>query len=148
MRIKIDNDMHIHSYISACSGDPEQTAERLLSYAKENGLKTICVADHLWDDAVEGASGWYKPQNYERISQILPLPKSDDVRFLFGCETELDKNLTLGLSPKKFDLFDFIIIPTTHFHMHEFLQIHLFHQPYKVQTSLLTADLLQIRDMA
>lgn len=117
MKYIIDNDLHIHSKISACSNDPEQTAERLLSYAKDNGLKTICVADHLWDDAVEGASGWYKPQNYEHISQILPLPKSDDVRFLFGCETELDKNLTLGLSSEKFDLFDFIIIPTTHFHM-------------------------------
>ncbi|MBP3382152.1 MAG: hypothetical protein J6L00_05835, partial [Clostridia bacterium] len=34
-----------------------------------------------------------------------------------GCETELNKHLTLGISKEKYDLFDFIIIPTTHFHM-------------------------------
>ena len=36
---------------------------------------------------------------------------------MFGCETELDRNLTLGISRESFDLFDFVIIPTTHLHM-------------------------------
>ena len=120
MRYIVDNDLHIHSKISACSADPEQTTERILQYAKDNGLKTVCVTDHFWDESVEGASEWYKPQNYERISCAKPLPQSDEVRFLFGCETELNKDLTLGLSAEKFDLYDFIIIPTTHFHMSGF----------------------------
>ena len=117
MRYKVDNDLHIHSKISVCSKDPEQTNERILRYAEENGLKTICVTDHFWDNAVEGASEWYSFQDYERIVAAKPLPQGKDVRFLFGCETELDKELTLGISKEKFDLFDFIIIPTTHFHM-------------------------------
>lgn len=117
MRYVFDNDLHIHSKISACSGDPEQTNERILQYAKDNGLKTICLTDHFWDDAVDGASNWYAPQNYEHISAAKPLPKDEKVRFLFGCETELDAKLRLAISPEKFDLFDFIVIPTTHFHM-------------------------------
>ncbi len=120
MKYIIDNDLHIHSKISVCSADSEQTPDRMLSYAIENGLKTICITDHFWDESVEGASEWYTPQNYERISRAKPLPQSDGIRFLFGCETELDKHLTLGLSAEKFDLFDFIIIPTTHFHMTKF----------------------------
>ena len=120
MKYVIDNDLHIHSQISACSADPEQTPARMLAYAIENGLKTICITDHFWDESVEGASGWYKPQNYESISRAKPLPQSQQVRFLFGCETELNKDLTLGLSAEKFDLFDFIIVPTTHFHMSGF----------------------------
>lgn len=117
MKYIVDNDLHIHSNISACSNDPDQTNERILRYAKENGLKTICLTDHFWDESVEGASDWYRPQNYEHIAAAKPLPQEDNVQFLFGCETELNKNLTLGISKEKFHLFDFIIIPTTHFHM-------------------------------
>lgn len=117
MRYIVDNDLHIHSKLSACSADPEQTKERILSYAVENGLKTICLTDHFWDEALEGASSWYVPQNYKHISTSKPLPQEKDVQFLFGCETELNKSMTLGISKEKFELFDFIIIPTTHFHM-------------------------------
>ena len=117
MRYVIDHDLHIHSYLSSCSRDPEQTAERILAYAENNGLKNICITDHLWDSSVDGASKWYMPQNIDHISEILPLPQSDKVKFHFGCETDLDKHMTLGLSKENFDKFDFIIIPFTHLHM-------------------------------
>ena len=120
MEFKIDHDLHIHSYLSACSKDPEQTPELILRYAQHNGLRTICLTNHFWDDAVDGASEWYAPQHYQHLAQAKPLPQTEGVRFLFGCETELDMNLTLGLSPEKYDLFDFIIIPTTHMHFQGF----------------------------
>lgn len=120
MKYVIDNDLHIHSQISLCSNDPQQTPERILQYAEENGLKTICLTDHFWDESVDGASQWYKMQDYSHISTALPLPQSENVRFLFGCETELDKYFHIGISPERFDKFDFVIIPTTHFHMTDF----------------------------
>ncbi len=117
MRFIFDGDLHIHTYLSSCSRDPNETPERLLEYARDNCLSDLCVTDHFWDDKVAGASDWYKSQNYEHIASLLPLPKADGVRFMFGCETELDRNLTLGISRDSFDLFDFVIIPTTHLHM-------------------------------
>lgn len=117
MRYIVDHDLHIHSQISSCSGDPEQTTERILCYAEENSLKTVCLTDHFWDETVEGASEWYSKQNYAHINTAKPLPQSDKVRFLFGCETEINRFHTLGVSKERYDLFDFIIIPTTHFHM-------------------------------
>ena len=90
MRFTFDHDLHIHSYLSSCSRDPEQTPERILQYAKDEGLNTICLTDHYWDSAVEGPSKWYAPQDFEHISQAKPLPQSDGIRFLFGCETEYD----------------------------------------------------------
>lgn len=117
MKYIVDNDLHIHSQLSLCSSDPEQTNERILEYAEENGLKTICLTNHFWDETVDGASGWYAKQDFSHISMARPLPHSENVRFLFGCETELDRFLTLGVSKERFDLFDFMIIPTTHFHM-------------------------------
>lgn len=116
----IDHDLHIHSQLSLCSSDPEQTPERILRYAKENGLSTVCLTDHFWDPAVPGASDWYAIQNYDHIKEALPLPQDENVRFLFGAETEMDKNFTIGVSDKTLDELDFIIIPTTHLHMDGF----------------------------
>lgn len=117
MRYIVDNDLHIHSKISICSSDEKQTNERILEYAEKNKFKTICLTNHFWDEKIEGAFGEYIIQNYSHIADAKPLPQSDNVRFLFGCETELDRNLTLALSKERFSLFDFIVIPTTHFHM-------------------------------
>lgn len=117
MKYIIDNDLHIHSKLSLCSNDPEQTPERILQYAKEHNLKNICITDHFWDEKVPGASDWYSWQNLEHISQSKPLPQADGINFMFGCETELDMNMTLGVSKERLDEFDFIVIPTTHFHM-------------------------------
>ncbi|MBQ8717291.1 MAG: hypothetical protein IJY43_05560 [Clostridia bacterium] len=71
MRYKIDHDFHIHSHISSCSHSPEQTNERILQYAVENGLSQICLTDHFWDESVEGASNWYKKQDYAHIAAAL-----------------------------------------------------------------------------
>ncbi len=119
LNLPIDHDYHLHSHLSLCSDDPAQTPERMLAYAEQNGYHTICLTDHYWDTAVPGAESFdfYRIQNYEHIAAALPLPKSDKVRFLFGCETDMDKHFTLGIKKDTFALFDKVIIPTTHLHM-------------------------------
>ena len=117
MRYVYDNDLHIHSGLSKCSGDPEQSTERILAYAQENGLKTICLTDHHWDETVPGASQWYQSQDYAWIEQSKPLPQAEGIRFLYGCETDIDRFMTLGVAREHFDRFDFVVIPTTHLHM-------------------------------
>ena len=118
MRYIVDNDLHIHSGLSSCSSNPEQNPELILNYAKKNNLKTICITDHFWDSAVEGhIEDFYKPQNFEHICKSKPLPQSDGIRFLFGCEAEMLKDLTLGVSKEHYDDLDFIVIPINHFHM-------------------------------
>lgn len=111
-----DHDMHIHSRLSPCSGDENQTCSRILEYALENGLNTVAVTDHFWDSAVPGASDWYRPLNYDKLSQNKPVPSNEKVRFLFGCETDMDMNGNIGLKKENFGLFDFVIVSTTHLH--------------------------------
>lgn len=120
MRYIIDHDFHIHSRLSSCSSDPEQMTERILKYASENGFNKICISDHYWDSAVSGASDWYQSQNFDHIKASLPLPQSDSCKFLFACETDMDKNFRLGIPKERYDDFDFIIVPTTHLHMTNF----------------------------
>ena len=117
MRYVYDHDLHIHSKLSSCSRDENQSSERILQYAKQNNLKTICLTDHFWDDALEDASSWYAVQNFAHISKALPLPQADGIEFLFGCETEMDKFFRLGISKECIDNFDFVVVPTTHLHM-------------------------------
>lgn len=117
MRYRIDHDLHIHSFLSDCSRDPEQTPERILQYAQRCRLDTVCLTDHYWDESVPGASAWYRPQGFRHVSGNLPLPGSGSVRFLFGCETDLSGSGVLGIPLPRFRDFDFVIIPTTHLHM-------------------------------
>ena len=120
MKYVFDHDFHIHSQLSSCSRDPEQNNERILKYAEDEGLHTIVLADHFWDERVPGASKWYSTQNYPHICQAKPLPQSEKVKFLFGCETEMDKDMTVGCSREIMEELDFIVIPTTHFHLEKF----------------------------
>ena len=119
-RFIIDHDLHLHSQLSLCSNDPQQTADALLAYGEREGLSHICVTDHYWDENVPGASGWYAAQNLAHVQGILPLPKSEKCAFHFGCEIDMDRFLTLGISDKTMDAFEFIIVPTSHLHMSGF----------------------------
>ncbi len=115
MKLTFDHDLHIHSYISPCGGDPTQTAEKILSYATENNLKCVCVTDHFWDEKIPSPLS-FDFNTYERLNAIRPLPQSENTRFLFGCEADLDVNGKIGISPERMSEFDFIVVATTHFH--------------------------------
>ena len=117
-KFKIDHDLHIHTALSLCSRDPGETTEAILDYGLKNGYKVLAVTDHFWDEKIPGASDWYKIQNFEHISQSMPLPSNDGIRFHFGCETEMRMDGLVAISPETCEKTDFIIVPTTHLHMH------------------------------
>ena len=117
MRYIADHDYHIHSTISPCCHDETQTPEAILSYARENNYKSICLTNHLWDEAVESVDRWHEKQQFSYITTALPLPQDESTRFLFGAEIDMDYNFTLGVSEERYDTFDFMVISTTHLHL-------------------------------
>lgn len=121
MRFVADHDFHIHSNLSSCSNDPNETPENILKIAAENGYTAICLTDHFWDEDIPGASPWYEPQNFAHITKALPLPQSDKVKFYFGCEADMDKLCKIGITKEHIDALDFVTIPTTHMHMMGFV---------------------------
>ncbi len=114
MRYVADHDFHIHSTISPCCSDENQIPENLLKYAKVNGLKKICLTNHFWDETVESVDKWHPDEYFPKVSSVLPLPQDPDVEFLFGIEGDMDYNFVLGINPDKYDVFDFMVISTTH----------------------------------
>ncbi len=117
MRFIADHDFHVHSTVSRCCHDKNQTPEAILNYAKENGFRKICLTNHFWDKNVRSEAEWIDEHDFSFVSSVLPLPKSDGTEFLFGCETDMDFNNVLGVGEERFDAFDFIIVATTHLHL-------------------------------
>ncbi len=117
MKYIADHDFHIHSTISPCCHDKNQTPETILNYAKENGFKAICLTNHLWDESVKSVGEWHPEQRFDFITKVLPLPQDENVKFFFGAEAEMDCNFTLGVSDEHIDCFDFITVSTTHLHL-------------------------------
>ncbi len=117
MKYIADHDFHIHSTVSRCCHDVNQTTEAILNYAKENEFKKICITNHFWDENVKSEAEWIDEHDFSHVSSVLPLPKSDNIEFLFGCETDMDFNNVLGISEERIDAFDFIIVATTHLHL-------------------------------
>lgn len=125
MRYIVDQDLHIHSGGSRCSGDPEQTPERILQYALEEGFATVALTDHFWDERVPiPTGGWgadfYTPQDWAHICRQRPLPTAPGVRFLFGAEVDMTLDGTIGITPERLDEMDLLLISISHFHMTDF----------------------------
>ena len=114
MKYVLDHDLHIHSRLSPCSNDPEQTPEAILAHGVKAGYKHICITDHFWDGDVPCASGTWA--GFENINKSLPLPQAEGITFHFGCEADMDRYSVVGVSRKHFDKFDFIIVPINHLH--------------------------------
>jgi histidinol phosphatase-like PHP family hydrolase len=122
MPLLIDHDVHVHTVLSSCCKDPLQTAANVVSRAAETGLRTIGFADHVWDSRIPGASRWYEPQTLDHILRIREEIPADTkgVRVLVGCETEYCGGGKAGLSRESAERLDFVLIPTSHFHMKGF----------------------------
>ena len=125
MRYIIDQDLHIHSFGSMCSKAPEQTPQRILQYAVDEGLTTICLTDHFWDETVPMLQGgwgpdFYTSQNWPHICKNRPLPQKEGIRFLFGAEVDMTLDGTVGVSLERLAAMDFLLISISHFHCTDF----------------------------
>lgn len=120
MKYQIDHDLHCHSHLSLCSSDPDMNPRTILEHAKKEGYVMQAITDHYWDEALPGANDWYGIQDTEHIREDLPFPTdTGDVKFLFGVETELRYDGTVGVSPEKLDDYSFIVIPPNHLHIRD-----------------------------
>ena len=123
--MKIEQDLHIHSYLSSCcSKKDEQTPGNIISRAEQMQLTTIGFADHLWVNPSLTPSGWYSSQGETQISRL----HSDlegihsDIRVLVGCEAEMIAPGKYGLSAAFAEGFDFVLLSCSHFHMKDFVE--------------------------
>ncbi len=115
----IDHDVHMHTVLSACCGDPELTVANAVARAAALGLKTLGISNHMWDSAVPGATDWYVSQDVEHVLQSRGQIPADTqgVRVLIGCETEYCGRSRIGISRAAVKRFDYVLVPISHLHM-------------------------------
>lgn len=120
--MKITTDNHVHTFLSSCA-KPEAIPADYLELCKTNGITVIGFTDHLWDNAIPGASGWYHPQDMEHIHQVRSMIPSytGGVKVLFGCETEYVGDGKVGITKESARTLDYVLIPPNHFHMKDFV---------------------------
>lgn len=125
MEFKVNHDLHCHTSLSLCCGREEMNPENILEHIKDFGYDTICFTNHYWDEKAYSSvpvNDFYRPQNTEHLKKLLPLPQKEGIRVLFGCETDINMNFEIGISPEHYDLFDFIIMPPNHMHNKGFIR--------------------------
>ncbi len=114
-----DVDLHVHTQLSGCCSDPRQTVAEIARRAAQLGLRTIGLADHVWDNPAWETTDWYRPQNVARLlpvrAQIAAL--APDVRFLLGCEAEYAGDGRLGITAERAAELDFVLLACSHLHM-------------------------------
>lgn len=114
-------DLHVHTYLSDCAARDAYPEPFILEAEKRNQT-ILAFTDHSWDETVEGASPWYKPQTYRRLAEQrkylhgIPSP----VKIIQGAEGEY-ANFLLGLGEDGAQYADFIAIPHDHVHMKGFV---------------------------
>ncbi len=122
--MRINHDIHVHTQLSSCCQDPEQTPANILAKVAALGLRTLGFADHLWVRDLPGASNWYRPQNETHVLKIrsqLPADPPAGLRVLIGCESEFT-GTACGIDAARAAAFDFVLLPCTHFHMVNFVR--------------------------
>lgn len=117
--MKITQDCHIHTCLSSCARQ-SATVEHYISKALELGLTSVGFADHVWDEAIPGANGFYQSQGAARILELkkqLSGRNSGELRILCGCETEYSPGGGVALTKESAQQMDFVLVPNSHTHM-------------------------------
>jgi len=123
--LRIDHDLHVHTYLSDCCTDKAHHRPReILSLAERMGVRTIGFTDHLWVNPDIPASDWYRPQNETQITRLREdlSSISSSVRVLVGCESEIVAPGRFGITRAFAETLDFVLLPGGHFHMREFVE--------------------------
>lgn len=123
--MRLDHDLHVHTYLSACCKEKEQQTPRaILSLAGEMGVNTVGFADHVWVNPHLSPSDWYRPQDAKQILKLRAdlAAISTGVRVLIGCEAEMIAPGKFGITPEFAEELDFVLLACSHFHMHGFVE--------------------------
>lgn len=123
--LRFTADLHIHTTLSECCTDPEQTPEKLIEFlANEKHLHKIAFTDHIWDNPDHPGSTWYAPQTSVPIlkQKARFAGRSDlPLNVLFGCEADMQTPEIFSITPEIKAQMDLVLLASDHFHMKSFV---------------------------
>ncbi len=141
-------DIHIHTRLSECSGDPNSTVPNFAKLFEGTSIRSIGISDHMWDSDVPGASDWYRPQDFAHICRVREQITSEadlrGLKVIFGCETEFDKNGTLAITREHAMQLDYVLAPHSHTHMLDFVMPAECRESYEKHAKFMVESFLRL----
>jgi len=121
-------DTHVHTYYSPCGRrvdkdrQPLASPERYLDRAASLDLQAIIFTDHFCEwPADPAAPHFYKGSDLAIIRnlrvELERLSPPPACKIYVGCETETMSVHQVGISPETAASLDFVLVPTTHYHL-------------------------------
>ena len=121
-------DTHVHTYYSPCgrkvdeNQHPLASPEQYLDRAETLGLEALIFTDHFYEwPAAPAAPQFYKGSDLGIIRNLqLELERLEappECQIYVGCETETVSVAQVGISPHTAACLDFVLVPTTHYHL-------------------------------
>ena len=139
--IKINHDLHIHTYLSSCCADKNnQTPKKILVLAEEIGIDTIGFSDHIWTNTQLEPNDWYRPQNEHQITRLRNDLKSisSSVRILVGCEADTIAPGKFSITQEFANSLDYVGLSCSHFHIKGLVQQPKDDRPRSIGEHLIT----------
>ena len=122
--MKLDHDLHIHTYLSACCSDKQHIPKNIIALAEEMNVHTIGFADHIWQNPNYQPNDWYKQQDENQILKLRETLKSIETptRILVGCEADTVKPGIFSITQEFAETLDFVILSCNHFHISDLVE--------------------------
>ncbi|MBQ4353479.1 MAG: hypothetical protein IJC71_01155 [Clostridia bacterium] len=122
--MKSNHDIHTHNLFSACCRDFRADVPAMIRREEELGVEIFGLSNHIWDERVQGNSGWYGHQTaaHAREAKYAMDAYKGSLKLLYGAETEYAYLTdTLGMSCEGAVQFDYLLVPHSHNHMRGFV---------------------------
>lgn len=112
------NDFHIHTSISPCAS-PEASVASYIEAAHKLNFSKVGFCNHFWDELIRREEMYYyEPLTTSCLLAIKDeIPGKDELNIFVGCEAEMILDNSVTLMPEHAHLFDYALIPTTHFNI-------------------------------
>ncbi|MDD3117604.1 MAG: PHP domain-containing protein [Victivallales bacterium] len=114
--INPNHDLHLHTRLSPCCTDVNQTIPNLVAAARQMGLRKIGMADHAWLQSDTVPAGWQPNRagfavRNRAIAAITPPPV-----VLRGCEADTFGPGRFSIDRRFAARCDYVILAANHFH--------------------------------
>jgi len=121
-------DTHVHTYYSPCGRKvdedqhPLASPKQYLDRAEALELQALIFTDHFYEwPAAPAAPQFYKGSDLAIIRNLqLELERLEPplgCQIYVGCETETVSVNQVGINPRTAACLDFVLVPTTHYHL-------------------------------
>jgi histidinol phosphatase-like PHP family hydrolase len=138
--MKINYDIHLHTYLSKCCYHEDQTPANIIKVAKGLGLEMIGFSDHLWTNPDLKPNGFYQGQHENQIIDIRKNLESldSDLRILVGCEADTIAPGKFSITAEFAEKLDYVLLSCNHLHIHDLIAQPASDKPCDVADHLLT----------